>query len=85
VLVENGFADAGAFCDFVHARGVIAPVDKDIAGRDEQLATTLVTRQSVAAPGSGAGLRPTPSAGVGKVAHQVLIVNVLTPVQAIRG
>ena len=35
VLIQNGFADAGAVGDLVHARGVVAAVDEDLAGSDE--------------------------------------------------
>ena len=45
MLVENGFAYPGALGDFVHTGGVVAAVDENVAGRDEQLAPTLVTRE----------------------------------------
>ena len=35
MLVENRFADPGALGDLVHAGGVVAAVDEDVAGRDE--------------------------------------------------
>ena len=79
MLVENGFADTGTFGDLVHAGGVESAVDKNFAGGDEQLAATLITRQSVAAPSGGAGLDPTPS-GVGKIAHRFLNLIVVAPV-----
>jgi hypothetical protein len=56
---------------------VIAAVDEDVTGRDEQLPPTLVTRQSVAAPTRSRGLHPTPSGGIGKVAHPFLNLLVL--------
>ena len=50
VLVQNGFADSRAVGDLVHAGRVVAAVDEDVAGDDEQLAATLVAGQPVAAP-----------------------------------
>src|SRR5205807_4881717 len=44
VLVENGFAYPGALGDLVHTGGVVATVDENVAGGDEQLTPTLVTR-----------------------------------------
>jgi hypothetical protein len=85
VLVQNGFAYPGALGDFVHASGVVAAVDKNVAGGDEQLAPTLVTRQSVAAPRRSGGFRPTPSGGIGEIAHPFLNLLVLAPVQPVRG
>src|ERR1700733_3198470 len=82
MLVENGFADAGAFGDLVHSGGMVTAVDEDVAGSHEQLAPTLVTRQSVAAPSRGGGLHPTPSGGVGKIAHPFLNLLVAAPVLA---
>ena len=35
VLVENGFADARTVGDLVHARGVVAAVDENLAGSGE--------------------------------------------------
>ena len=35
VLVQNGFADAGSIGDLVHACGVIAAIDENLAGSDE--------------------------------------------------
>ena len=35
VLVENGFAYTGPVGDLVHAGGVVAAVDEDLAGSDE--------------------------------------------------
>src|ERR1700734_2164127 len=80
MLVQNGFADPGAFGDLVHPGGVEAAVDKNIAGSDEQLAPTLVTRQPVAAPGSGAGLHPAPAGGIGEFAHPFLNLLVIARV-----
>jgi hypothetical protein len=35
VLVQNGFAHPGAIGDLVHASGVIAAVDENLAGSDK--------------------------------------------------
>jgi hypothetical protein len=35
VLVENGFAHTRAVGDLVHARGVVAAVDENLAGSSE--------------------------------------------------
>ncbi len=80
MLVENGFAYPGALGDFVHTGGVVAAVDENVAGGDEQLAPTLVTRQSVAAPTRSRGLHPAPSCGVGEIAHPFLNLLVIAPV-----
>ena len=50
VLVQNGFADARPVGDLVHARRVVAAVDEDLAGGDEQLPASFVAGQSVATP-----------------------------------
>jgi hypothetical protein len=63
---------------------VVAAVDKNVAGRNEQLAPTLVTRESVAAPGTGGGLHPTPSGGVGEIAHSFLNLLVVAPMLRVR-
>jgi hypothetical protein len=83
MLVQNGFADPRAIGDFVHPGRVVAVVDEDVAGDDEQLAPTLVAGPPVAAAirGSGALRRPTavgrcagPTFGcLGEIAHRVLI------------
>jgi hypothetical protein len=85
VLVENGFAYPGAFGDLIHTGGVVATVDENVAGGDEQLTPTLVTRQSVAAPSRSGGFRPTPSGGVGELAHPFLNLLVIAPVWPVRG
>ncbi len=55
MLVQNGFADAGAIGDLVHACGVVTAVDEHLAGSDQQLSAPLV-------PG-GAGYRAGPRWG----------------------
>src|SRR5215469_9474534 len=82
MLVENWFADPGSVGYLVHTGRAVATIDEDLTSYDQQLAATLVTRQSVAAPGGGAHgaarliagtpLAPTPFGGVGEIAHQVL-------------
>ena len=63
MLVQNGFTDPRAIGDLVHPGRVVAVVDEDVAGDDEQLAPTLVAGQSVAAPvrGPRSALSPLPS------------------------
>ena len=80
VLVENGFTDACPVGDLVHARRVVAAVDEDLAGGDEQLPASFVAGQSVATPVArgraarravtGRRLRASPLGGVGEIAHQ---------------
>ena len=43
VLVKNRFTDSGSISDLVHTGGVETPIDKQIAGRFEQLPPALVT------------------------------------------
>ena len=92
VLVKNVFADSGPFGDLVHAGGVVAAVHENLAGRDEQLTTSLVTGQPVPAPGGSAAARirrpiaaaqldRTPFGGAGEIAHQVLNLVVVAPVK----
>jgi hypothetical protein len=80
VLVKNGFANPGAFGDLVHAGGVVAMVDEDVAGHDEQLATALVAGQPIAPPvrvrhAVGRPTTGTPGRCLGDIAHRVLIYS----------
>ncbi len=81
MLVKNGFADAGPVSDLVHAGCVVAAIDEDLAGSDQQLSAALVTGQPVAAAGRGRGKAatvgrlPSPSLRrLGEIAHQNLYV-----------
>lgn len=73
VLIENRFTHTGTVGDLVHACGVVAAVDEDLARGDQQLTPPLIAGQTVTA--SVTTCRPlfaSPLGGVGEIAHQVL-------------
>jgi hypothetical protein len=82
-LIQNRFADSGPVRDLVHAGGVVAAIDEDIAGDAEQLTATLVSGQPVATPARSRNAVPGPTAfgrfdgtprpGFGEFTHRVLI------------